>query len=87
MEENYTEFKLDFRTEDIAQRKRVFLLQTQLRWLNKNRMKVYDMAYHLYSLYMKNGLPRRVKERCCNFPLLEERCVEYSKEQRQKIFC
>lgn len=37
--ENYVDYDLDFNTTDIYERKRDFLLQAQLRWLNKNRKK------------------------------------------------
>lgn len=86
-EENYIEYKLNLNSNDKAEQKRSFLLQTQLRWLNKNRKKIYDMSFNLYSHYKSKILPKRVRERCCNFPLLEEKCVEYSKLGKRKIFC
>ncbi|MBO5095884.1 MAG: type III toxin-antitoxin system ToxN/AbiQ family toxin, partial [Bacilli bacterium] len=33
----------------------------------------------LYDLYKTDKLPKNVRERCCNFPLLEEKCNEYNK--------
>ena len=33
----------------------------------------------LYNLYKNDKLPKNVKERCCNFILLEEKCKDYNK--------
>ena len=33
----------------------------------------------LYNLYISNKLPINVKNRCCNFSLLETKCNEYNK--------
>lgn len=35
------------------------------------------MSKTLYNLYVNNKLPDNVKNRCCNFILLEEKCDLY----------
>ncbi len=30
-------------------------------------------------LYNNGNLPQNIKARCCNFKLLEEKCIEYNK--------
>ena len=32
----------------------------------------------LYNLYKSDKLAKNVKDRCCDFPLLEEKCREYN---------
>ena len=56
------------------------LLKEQFYWLNRNREKIYNTSEELYNRYMNNKLPRNIKDRCCNFPLLEEKSREYNKE-------
>ena len=58
--------------------KRYNLIKKQLRWLNSNRNIIYDNAINLYKLYINNKLPRRIKNRCCNFLLLEQKSVLYN---------
>lgn len=54
------------------------LLKTQLRWLNKNIKMVKGKAIRLYNSYKKGTLSERIKNRCCNFILLEQKCKEYN---------
>ena len=40
---------------------------------------INDNNYHKeYKIYKNNKLPKNVKDRCCNFPLLEEKCRNFS---------
>lgn len=55
------------------------LLKDQLTWLNKNYNQVKDKSKKLYDLYNTNKLPKNIKDRCCNFKLLERVCEEYNK--------
>lgn len=55
------------------------LLQEQLHWLNANYYQVRNKSLKLYKLYNMNKLPDKIKARCCNFKLLEEKCLEYNK--------
>ncbi len=57
------------------------LLIEQLNWLNDNNIKVRTKAIKLYTLYNENRLPLNIKNRCCNFKLLEEKCINYNKNK------
>ena len=32
----------------------------------------------IYNLYINNRLPRSIKEKCCDFLLFQEKCMEYN---------
>ncbi|MBR1376789.1 MAG: type III toxin-antitoxin system ToxN/AbiQ family toxin [Bacilli bacterium] len=55
------------------------LLQKQLDWLNENKNEVRNKATKLYKYYNNNHLNGNIMGRCCDFKLLEEKCVEYNK--------
>lgn len=76
---NYVIFDLNKKTEDKRENFRLELLRNQLRWLTANKKDVNTKSKLLYNLYKSNKLPKNVKDRCCNFPLLEEKCREYNK--------
>ena len=59
------------------------LLKEQLAWLNANYIQVKDKSYKLYILYNKGRLPKNIRERCCNFKLLEEKCLEYTERKNE----
>ena len=79
MDKNYVIFDLNKKTENRAENFRLELLRNQLRWLTANKKEVNTKSKLLYNLYKNNKLPKNVKDRCCNFPLLEEKCREYNK--------
>lgn len=79
MDKNYVIFDLNKKTENRAENFRLELLRNQLRWLTANKKDVNTKSKLLYNLYESNKLPKNVKDRCCNFPLLEEKCREYNK--------
>ena len=79
MDKNYVIFDLNKKTENRAENFRLELLRNQLRWLTANKKDVNTKSKLLYNLYKSNKLPKNVKDRCCNFPLLEEKCIEYNK--------
>ena len=54
------------------------LLKDQLDWLNKNYIQVKDKSYKLYNFYITKRLNKNVMNRCCNFKLLEQKCIEYN---------
>ncbi len=35
----------------------------------------------LYKLYKENRLGENIKSRCCDFPLLEEKCDKFDKQK------
>lgn len=63
-------------TEELKYQK---LLKEQLAWLNANYYQVKNRSFKLYQLYNKGNLPKNIKLRCCNFKLLEEKCLQYNK--------
>lgn len=76
---NYIEFDLYSKPGTKQEFDRQNLLKTQLKWLNDNKKSVIGKAVRLYDMYKKNRLPNRIKNRCCNFVLLEEKCIEFNK--------
>ena len=80
MPNNYELFDLNGVPKDTNELKRQNLLKSQLLWLNKNINRVKNKAYKLYDNYKNNTLNERIKSRCCNFVLLEEKCKEYNKK-------
>lgn len=75
---NYEIIDINKVPENINELKRQQLLKDQLLWLNKNYNRIIIKAVKLYDLYTRKRLPERIKQRCCNFPLLEEKCKEYN---------
>lgn len=75
---NYVEYDLNKKTDDKKEMNRINLLNNQLRWLTSNKKKIYIKSKLIYDLYKNNKLPKNIKDRCCNFPLLEEKCNEYN---------
>lgn len=76
---NYNIIDLNEKTNDKNKSARILLLKNQLRWLNKNRVDIYENSSNLYKKYVNNLLPINVRNRCCNFILLEEKCRDYNK--------
>lgn len=54
-----------------------YLLRRQLRFLNRHHKDISKKAKLLYDGYMHKSLNLNIIKRCCNFPLLEEKCVLY----------
>jgi len=78
-ENNYSLVDLNKETLTIAELKYQKLLREQLDWLNANYKQVKNKSFKLYQLYSNGKLPENIKVRCCNFKLLEKKCVEYNK--------
>ena len=77
-EENYQLIDLDKETLTKLEMKYQKLLKEQLAWLNQNYIQVKNKSFKLYDLYNKGKLSDNIKSRCCNFKLLEEKCIEYN---------
>lgn len=56
------------------------LLLDQLAWLNEHNLQVRNKSKRLYNLYNNKKLNKTIFNRCCNFKLLEEKCMKYNKE-------
>ena len=80
MKNNYKEFNLNKKAKNEDEQFRIQLLKNQLRWLTSNKKEIYQKSSILYNLYKNDKLPDNVKNRCCNYPLLEEKCLEYNKK-------
>ncbi len=80
MKNNYVEFNLNKKTNDKKEYKRIELMKKQLRWLTTNKKEIYTKSKLLYNLYKNNKLSSNVRNRCCNFMLLETKCEDYNKE-------
>ena len=61
------------------------LLIDQLSWCDKNKVSLLTKAEKLYSLVEQNRVPSQVLDRCCNFKLLEQKCIEYHPEKNTNI--
>ncbi len=73
---------LDLETmKSSSERKYKTLLSKQLVWLNDNIDLVLKKSRKLYDLYNSNKLSTQIKNRCCNFKSLEEKCLEYNKTE------
>ena len=77
---NYYLIDLNRKTSKSEEIKYQKLLNEQLVWLNSHYNQVKNKSFRLYQLYNSGKLPQNIKERCCNFKLLEEKCLEYNKE-------
>ena len=60
------------------------LLTKQLTWCNeiKNKKKILKNSKLLYKLIKIDLISEKVKKRCCNFKLLEEKALEYMKDKQ-----
>ncbi len=76
---NYIMFDLYGIPKNDNEKKRQELLKSQLLWLNKNNKIIRNKAIKLYMFYKEDKLPKNVRDRCCNFILLEEKSKEYNK--------
>lgn len=55
------------------------LLIDQLNRINKDRQILYTKIITFQKRYRAGYINDRIRERCCNFELLEEKCNEYNK--------
>jgi len=75
---NYLLIDLDKDTQIDKEIKYQKLLKEQLLWLNENFKTLKNKSFKLYNLYNEGKLSKSISGRCCNFKLLEEKCVEYN---------
>ncbi len=75
---NYYLIDLNKETVTVEELKYQKLLKQQLAWLNANYHQVKNKSFRLYQLYNSGRLPENIKLRCCNFKLLEEKCLNYN---------
>lgn len=77
-EKNYKVINFNEEPLTASEKKYQELLKDQLSWLNENYIQVKTKSFRLYDLYNKNRLSDNIKSRCCNFKLLEDKCIEYN---------
>lgn len=80
--QNYSLVDLNKTNLTIAERKYQQLLKEQLQWLNEHYNQLRSKSFKLYQLYHNERLPKNIRERCCNFKLLEEKCLEYANKNK-----
>ena len=76
---NYKEIDLNCIHNDINTNKRIRLLKKQLRFIDKRKKEIFFKSKLLYYLYKNNKLPESIKNRCCNFTLLEKILKKFNK--------
>ena len=54
------------------------MLKEQLYFFNRRKSSLYKKSSNLYFNYINKKLPINIYNRCCNFPLLEEKCKKYN---------
>lgn len=55
------------------------LLTNQITFLNNHKRALLTKVKQFQNVYRKGLLPDSIKERCCDFNLLEEKCIAYMK--------
>lgn len=74
----YEEYDLNTNNCSKSERLKRELIISQIRWINNNSKDIYYKVILLYKLYENNKLPSNVKDKCCDFPLLEEKYNNYN---------
>lgn len=75
---NYVQYNIYKSTNNTMEQRWNHLLQIQIVWLNKNISLVKSKAIKLYNMYNNNTLNESIRNRCCDFKLLEEMCDQYN---------
>lgn len=77
---NYELFDLNKIPSTKSEENRQLLLKSQLFFLNRDIDSVINKAVSLYNKYKQDRLPEHLRERCCNFVLLEKISKDYNKK-------
>ena len=80
---NIIEIELNTKGKNKKERMYLSLLKKQLFWLNRNNKRLFGRAKTLYTKYLNNTLTKNIRDRCCNFNLLEKKCEMYNKNKSQ----
>lgn len=74
-----SKINMDILTTDEPQtRQYKELLRNQLTWCNSHSEKIIKTSNKLYSMIINNKCSPNLKQRCCDFKLLEQKLSEYS---------
>ena len=60
------------------------LLIEQIDFINHNKEILYSKVNQFQKRYRNGYLENNILERCCNFKLLEEKCLEYSINKKER---
>lgn len=77
-EKNIIKLDLEKACTNKAEENYLKLLKEQLFWLNRNHEHLYKRSKKLYDKYINGTLNKNIANRCCNFKLLEEKCIKYN---------
>ena len=56
------------------------MLEGQLTFLNNHKADLFKKINHFQNMYRKEHLNKTIVDRCCNFIILEQKCLEYGKK-------
>ena len=65
----------------IKERRYKKLIIEQTTYLNDHKRDLLDKVNFFMLKYNTNKLPKRIKDRCCDFNILKEKCKDYQKEE------
>lgn len=82
---NYKLVDLEISRDNIEEIKYKKMLREQLTWLNAHYNQIKNKSYKLYDLYTNNRLPDSIKNRCCNFILLEQVSSNYKNRVLENV--
>lgn len=68
--------------EEITDKKYRELLTKQLQWCKENEFQIIARAHKLYDTICYQKENKELKQRCCDFKALEEKCFTYMKENQ-----
>ena len=74
--------EIDFNS--ITNKNYKLLLENQIEWCNINKETIKTRAKNLRKSYEDETLPLRIKDRCCNFCLLEKQLEKYLEKEKKK---
>ena len=66
---------------NVTDQKYKLLLINQIDYINHNRDFLYTKVEQFQKMYRKGHLQEHILERCCDFLLLEEKCLEYERKE------
>ena len=86
-EKNYQVIDMHRYDPKIFHDKKYYEMQKkELLWINHHKYMLVSKAIRIYNYYINDCLPINIKERCCNYKLLEEKCLEYNEKITNNTF-
>ena len=79
--QNYEVINLTKKGKTLVETKYYNLLFLDFLFIRANYKILQQKAYNIYNKYINNKLSDKVYNRCCNFKLLEEKCIEYNSKE------